>query len=152
LHVRRRKNGLPSTRCQDRLRADKGAIQTLQKPSEPFGDVEVALLCSLQRLVIGLPLDADLRRHAVEAPRRCLRAGQRHIGNGACDASVSIFERVDRDEPEVSQGSEDHRIDAAARIEPIEKAEHFGRKPFRGRCFEVNVLAADRPGDDLHRS
>ena len=76
----------------------------------------------LQDVVIFLVLQPDLRRHAVEALRAVLRAGQRHISDSARDAAVAVFKRVDGDEPEMREAGFQDRIDRVLAFEPLQEA------------------------------
>ncbi len=119
------KRALRSTEGEDGLGAGEGAVQALEEPADPRRDVELAFLRALKALVIGFPLDADLRGHAVETLRASLRTRQRHVGDRTRDASVAILERVDGDEPEMGDGGENDRVDAARCVEPRQEGTHL---------------------------
>src|SRR5882672_8672134 len=78
-------------------------IKTAEKPFEPRRDIKPAFLRCFKHVVIGFALKADLRGHAVKALRTFFRASKRHIGNGACDAAVTVVEWVNGDEPQMRQ-------------------------------------------------
>src|ERR1700716_750477 len=81
------------------LDASDGAVEASQEPFHPGRYVEVALLRGLQYVVVRIAFESDLRGHAVEALGAFFRAGERHIGDGARNASVAVLKRVDGDEP-----------------------------------------------------
>ena len=96
--------GFPEHARQGRLRAVEGAVQAAEEPLHPRRDVEVALLGRFQDVVIVVPLQPDLGRHAVEAFRALLGARERQVGDRAGDAPVAVVERVDGHEPEMRRG------------------------------------------------
>src|ERR1700722_19592696 len=95
---------------QDRLGSVKGAIETAKKPLQPWGDVEVILLRRFKDVVVGASLLPDLRRHAVEALRALFGTRERHVGDGARDTAIAIVERMDGEEPQMSDAGLEDRI------------------------------------------
>lgn len=75
-----------------------------------------------------------------------------HVRDGARDASVAIVERVQRDEPQVSQASLDNRIDVRFAIEPVEEFRDLSFEPRGWRSFVMHFLPADWTRDHLHRA
>ena len=61
---------LPQHLGQGFIGVIKGPVETVEKPVDPIGDVEISLLCSLKHVVISTAFDADLSRHTIEALRR----------------------------------------------------------------------------------
>ena len=59
-------------RRQDSICAVDGTAEAVEEPQDPSRDVRAALLGALKLVVVGVPLDPDLRGHAVEP----LRAGR----------------------------------------------------------------------------
>ena len=111
-------------------------------------------------VLIGL----DCGRHAVEAQRRAVAARERHVCNGAGDATIAVFERVNGEKPEMCDGGAQDGIEprlkygaadsSAALLEPVEEARHLRRDARSGRSLEVHAhaVASLRFGNDLHRS
>src|SRR5208282_309544 len=128
----------------------EGTLETSEEPFEPERNIEIALLRCLEDVVIGVPLPADLRRHAVEALRATLRARQRQIGNGARDAAVPVLEGMNGNEPKVSDAGLQHQIHAVLAVEPVEISMHFALEAPCARGLEMNPLVAGRARDDLH--
>ena len=73
------------------------------QPFQPYGGVEIALPRGFQDVVVGVALQPDLRGHTVEALRALLRARERHVRDGARNAPVAVFERMDGEEPHMRQ-------------------------------------------------
>src|SRR5258708_35665428 len=88
-------------RRQNFVGAVEGAIKAGEEPLQPIGDIEVTFLGRLQDVVVARPLDAYLGRHAVESPRAFLRPCERHVGDGARDAAVTVLEWVNGHKPQV---------------------------------------------------
>jgi hypothetical protein len=143
---------LAQHRSQGRLGAAEGAIQATKEPGQPAGYVQFPLLSAFERVVIGGSLKADLGRHAVEALSRLFRTGEGHVGDGVRDTTVSVFEWMDGDEPEMSDGGENYRILVEKRIEPVEKVAHLLRDPRGAGGLEMSPLTPDPARYDLHRS
>ena len=100
------------------LSAIERSIKAVQKPEQPFRDVEIALLRPFEDVVVNVPFPADLGQHAIEALAAFLGASQRKVGDRSRDAAVSVFKRMDRHEPQVCKRRLEHRIDVGAAIEP----------------------------------
>src|SRR5690348_8397886 len=83
------------------FRSSDGTIEAFQKPNQPGGDIEIALLSVLQEIVVPPALLADLGRHAVKPHLTLLGSSERQFSDGAGDTSVAVFERMNRHEPQV---------------------------------------------------
>jgi hypothetical protein len=59
-----------------------GAMQRIEEPGQPLGDIHRPLLGPLQSIVVGLALPLDLRRQAVEALRAAIGARQQRVAGG----------------------------------------------------------------------
>jgi len=91
------------------LRLIDGAMERVEKPGEPLGDVHRPLLGPLQDVVVGLAFALDLRRQAVEALRATVGARQQQVADGPSDTPVAVVERVQGDEPQVTKASLEQR-------------------------------------------
>lgn len=70
--------GLAEHGGENLFRAIERAVEAGQEPVQPRRDVEAGFLRRLEQVLIGLPLQAHLRQHAVEALRtRHAEAGGR---------------------------------------------------------------------------
>ena len=118
----------------------------------------------VERVVISGAGFQHLVRHAIHAHQR--RAGlgilrvhvlrQRHVGQGAAQAAVAVFKRVNRLKPQVYQRRTRNAIQGggtrcrAGVFKPRQQAVHLSRDLCRRRRFVMHHLAPQRPADDLH--
>jgi hypothetical protein len=100
------------------LRLVDSAMERVEKPSEPLGDVQRRVLGLLQEVVVSLAFALNQRRQTVEALRATVGACQQQITDGPGDTAIAIVERVQSNEPQM--------------------AEAIG-----GRRFEIHPLATD---------
>ncbi|MFY9781176.1 MAG: hypothetical protein WAJ85_11790 [Candidatus Baltobacteraceae bacterium] len=135
-----------------RARRVNRANVALEKPDRPIRDVEVPLLRSLERVIVGALLRIDLTRHAEIAPARPFIARERHVGDGAGDPAVPIGVGVDRQEPEMRGRAAQEAVLAARGFEPPQERLHLSRDALGGRRLEVHRGLVDAAGDDLHRA
>ena len=87
---RARQGALPEARlgeheAQCHLGVCEGAIEAVEEPVQPIGNVQVALLGRLEDRVVVCPRMPDLCRHAVETLRAMLGAGECKIRDCARD-------------------------------------------------------------------
>jgi hypothetical protein len=134
------------------LRLIDGAMEGVEEPGEPLGDVHRPLLGPLQDVVVGLAFALDLRRQTVEALRAAVGARQQQITDGPGDTAIAVVERVQVTNhrwprPALSSGGS---FDGA--IQPVEEAAGFGLQAIGGRRLEMHPLAADGAGHHLHRA
>jgi len=85
------------------LRLINGAMERVEEPGKPLGDVHRLLLGALQDLVVGLAFSLDLRRQTVETLRAAIGARQEQIADGPCDTAIAVVERMQRDEPQMAE-------------------------------------------------
>ena len=97
------------------------------------------------------PLFQNLARHAVESPGRSLRLHLRLLGNGAGDAAVPVFERMDGRQPQVSKPCSQQALGFASAIEPGKQPRDLEFYQFSRRAWKMQSLASDRSGNDPHR-
>ncbi|MNT26085.1 hypothetical protein D3C72_1616370 [compost metagenome] len=79
----------------------QAAQQGLEKPLQPFSDVQSGFLTVFQYAVIARAIFEDARRHGVKANRLGLALSQCKVGDGASQAAIAVIKRVKRDEPEM---------------------------------------------------
>ncbi len=91
------------------LRLIDGAMERVEEPGEPLGDVHRSLLGPLQDVVVGLALPLDLRRQTIEALWAAVGTCQQQVADGPSDTSVAIVERVQGDEPEMPEAGLEQR-------------------------------------------
>ena len=92
-----------------------------EKPFQPYGDVEMALLRGFQDVVVGVALLPELRGHAVEALRALFRTRERHVRDGARHVPVAVIERMDGDESQMRQRRLQNGIEHGLIVEPLQK-------------------------------
>ena len=88
-----------------------GPAQAGYEPAHPLGDIRRPLLSPLQDSVVVSPLPPDLRRHAVEASRPALGAGQGHVRDGPGNAADAAFAK-----PDIYEYLEERRVFYAIRL------------------------------------
>ena len=88
-----------------------GPAQAGYEPAYPLGDIRRPLLSPLQDSIVVSPLPPDLRRHAVEASRAALGAGQGHVRDGPGNAAVTVFAK-----PDIYEYLEERRVFYAIRL------------------------------------
>ena len=74
-------------------------LDLFQEPNKPIADIQAAALGLFQDGVVTLALAQDLGGQAEESCRLTLVLGQRHVGDGAREPTVAVFERMPGDEP-----------------------------------------------------
>ena len=105
-----------------------------------------------QDLVVVRALVSDLSGHAVESLRALFGTCEQHVGDRTGDPAVSIIEWVHRDEPQVGQRGLQHVVRLRRGIEPVKKDGYLVIEPAGRERFEMNTLAPNRTGDNLHRA
>src|SRR5690606_32720904 len=131
------------------LRLIDGAMQGVEEPDEPLGDVHGPLLGALQDVVVGLALPLDLRREAVEALRTAVGARKPQVADGPGDTAIAVVERVQGHEPQMGKPRLDERWLTRVRIDPFEETTRLGLQTIGGRRLEMHALTADGTGDHL---
>ena len=134
------------------MRLINGAMQHIEKPNKPIGDIHGPLLRALQDLVVGLSLTLDLGRKTIESLWAAIGASQQQISNGPGDTTIAVIEWVQCDEPQVAKSSLDQRLGVRWTIQPVEKALGFGLKNIGGWCLKMHTLTTNRAGYHLHWS
>jgi hypothetical protein len=76
------------------LRLIDGAMERVEEPGEPLGDVQRPLLRPLQDVVVSLAFALDLRRQTVEALRAAIGTRQQQVADGPGDTAIAVVERV----------------------------------------------------------
>src|SRR5690606_13582762 len=127
-----------------------GAMQGVEEPGQPLGDVHGPLLGALQNIVVGLALPLDLRRQAVEALRAAVGARQQQITVGPGDTAVAVVERVQGPEPQTGKPRLADRRLTRDRTGTFEDTACLCLQSIGGRRLEMRALAADGAGDHLH--
>ena len=133
-----------------RLLRLQNSVSEIHKPRRNF----IVFAAALERLVVRflVPLDGLRERNQ----RRLAESlGQSLFGQRARNASVAVFERVDRDKIQMGNtcARKSRKRCVAVRrriIEPVDEAFHFFFHRRGWRRFEMNLRIADRAGDDLH--
>ena len=82
------------------LRLINGAMERIEEPGKPLGDVQRPFLGPLQDVVVGLAFALDLRRQTVEPLWTAIGTGQEQITDGPGDTAIAIVERVQSDKPQ----------------------------------------------------
>src|ERR1700712_1106032 len=98
--------------------------QRLQKPDEPFSDVQASTLGRFQNPVVVLTAGEDARGHGIKADGLMFALSHGQISDYAGQTSVAIVERVQRHEPEMRNACADQRVEGrvgVAAVEPVEK-------------------------------
>lgn len=123
-----------------------------QQPARRSPRVEATLLSTLELRVGRRRLPLSLCGHAVEALWTLLRTGKRNIADGACDATVPIFNGMDREEPDMGKAGCQQRIDVTGCSEPCQESVHRRRKLRGRRGFVMHLAVSDGSGSNLHRT
>lgn len=105
---------------------DHRARQCTEEPRQPVSHVERAFLRAFEGVVVVLALTLDLRRQAVEASRTAVGASKKQVAHGARDASVSVVERVQRDQPQMREAGFYERGFARFRVRPRQEFHRLG--------------------------
>lgn len=127
-------------------------MDLLQEPSQPRGHVQTAALGMLEDVVVSLPFPQKLGREAEQAHGLAFVPAEHHVGNSTCQATVAILERMQGDEPEVSNPGPDQAVyRSRGMIDPLQVAGKLRVQSGTRRCDEIHLLPADGPGDYLHR-
>ena len=143
---------LPNDLAERDLCALEGPAEATEKPGQPLRDVERSLLRCLEKVVVVIPLVADLRGHAVEPLRSTLGAWECPVRNCARDSAVAVVERVNRHEPQVRDRCPENEICLVGTVvRPIEKGPHLLFEKGSCRSLVVDLLFPDGSGHDLHR-
>ncbi len=119
----------------------------------PFHEGKETRRIALEHLLVPRDLAQHHRTHGEDEPGRG-KAGRREymVDEPAVDASVTIFEWMDVDEPECSGGGGGDRVHAACSSACVEgdQAAHQGVEVFRSRadmirngCLRVPIVFAD---------
>lgn len=136
---------------QEAFRPLDGPAEAAQKPVQPLRDVSVALLASLEHIVIGIPFRHDLGGKAVIADRLPVVLGQGHIGQSAGNPAIAVFKGMDGHEPEMGDRRPEQTLQiASAFIPPCEEMIDLGGDEVGVGRLEVNGFAADGAGYNPH--
>src|ERR1700728_141752 len=125
--------------------------QTFEEPFYPRRDIHRPFLRLLKNVVIGSPLLADLRRHAIEPLWAVLGTGESHVRNGARNTAVTVFERMDGHKPEVCQACFQNGIDVAISVEPRQERLHVAIETCCLGRLEMEMILTDRARDGASR-
>ena len=126
-------------------------FQGPQEPLEPFRYVDISYCCTFQCIVVSILIPEDFCGHTIVAMRHSVGPGQQHIGDGSCQAAISVIKRMDGHEPQVGHRCFQDRIDIVHIVDPIQEQRHSLGNICRCRGFVVNLLLSECPGDNLHR-
>ena len=123
----------------------------LHEPDQPAGDFEPTALRAFEDGVVVLPFAQELRGKAEAAHRPALVLRQRHVGNGARDPAVAVFERMQGDEPQVGKPGANQAVRfGLRRVEPAKEAIEFRFQYLPGWRDEVDPLPVNAARDHLH--
>ena len=133
-------------------RAHAGGGKRSAKPHQPAVVVCTGAAGRVQLGVIRVAARGEFRGHADKARIRPNFLRQGEIDERAADAAVSVFERMDRFEPQVRNSGTQQPVHFPARaVEPLEEPRNLARHAARGRRFEMHDTPRHRAADDLHR-
>ena len=104
---------------------DQRSFEAVQKPHQPFGDVQIAVLRPFEHVVIEVFLLTYLRRQAVQVLREAIGARQEQVGQYTRNVSVSLVKRVDKSQSQMGYAGFYDRIGRMKRVEPFKEVFHF---------------------------